>query len=271
MTNDITAELRRAREAAGLSLADVADATLINVRFLGEIDEGRFDFLPQSYVRAFLREYAATVGLAPDDLLRRYDAAAAPQTAPSPSPVAAVLTPPQVQTHPPVPERAASLQVSPRVAPIALTAVGVLALVVILWNALTPDQKTQPGEIPFDDVRAEHERAARTDTMTAGAAVAAAAPRTDSLTLTAAALDSVWLQIRIDEGPVRTLILRKGSKTTWKAATRFTLTLGNAGGAEFTLNSRALGRLGAPGTVLRALELSHATLKGPAVPSRAPR
>jgi hypothetical protein len=160
------------------------------------------------------------------------------------------------------------LQVSPRTAPLALIAVGALALVVILWNPFTPDPAARPEEIPFDDVRAEHERQGRTDTA---AADTAAAPRADTLTLTAAALDSVWLQNRSDEGPVRTLILRKGSTTSWKAATRFTLTLGNAGGAEFTLNAKSLGRLGKTGTVLRAVELSHATLKSSGAPPRPPR
>lgn len=255
----IAAELRNAREALGLSLADVADTTLINVRFLEELDAGRCDFLPQTYVRAFLREYAATVGLSPEDILRRYEAArSAAADAPAPEagalPAQAVAPAPALSPGP----RPEGLQITPRVARWALLGAGLVAGGVILWNALSRDTGPAVREIPFDEVRAEHERAAG-DT----AAPPAPAGLRDSLTLTAAALDSVWLQIRVDEGPVRTLILRRGSRMSWRAADRFTLTLGNAGGAEFTLNDRPLGRLGRTGTVVRARELNRATLAEP--------
>jgi hypothetical protein len=264
MMDRIAADLRAAREAAGLTLADIADTTLINVQFLAALDAGRTDFLPQTYVRAFLREYAAAVGLSPEDILRRYDSARAAVPAAgaaAATPETAASTPVPVTTPPPAPPRPEGFQIPPRIARGALIAVGVLGLGVILWNALTRDPEPAVREIPFDDVRAEHERAAAADTVAAVPASAAG----DSLILTATITDSVWLQLRIDDGPIRTLILRSGSRT-WKASRLFTVTLGNAGGAEFTLNGTPLGRLGKPGSVVRARELSRATLTTPPAP-----
>ena len=60
------AELRRMREARGLSLRHIAAVTKIGVRFLEYIEEDRFAFLPAPvYLRGFLQEYARLVGIDP--------------------------------------------------------------------------------------------------------------------------------------------------------------------------------------------------------------
>ncbi len=60
------ADLRRIREARGLSLRHIATVTKIGVRFLEYVEEDRFDFLPASvYLRGFLQAYARLVGIDP--------------------------------------------------------------------------------------------------------------------------------------------------------------------------------------------------------------
>ena len=58
-------DLRTARQHGQLTLQQVADLTLVNVKFLEAIDRGDYAFLPQAYVRAFVREYAQVVGIDP--------------------------------------------------------------------------------------------------------------------------------------------------------------------------------------------------------------
>jgi len=59
-------DLRRLREARGLSLRHIAGVTKIGLRFLEYIEEDRFAFLPPAvYLRGFLQEYARLVGLNP--------------------------------------------------------------------------------------------------------------------------------------------------------------------------------------------------------------
>src|SRR5512142_1334804 len=100
--------LKQAREAKNLSLADVADSTFISIRYLEAIEAGRTDILPQAYVRAFIREYAAVVGLDPAEIMRRYDnptPATAPASSASPAPTQTVSpaeTPPPAIVTPPV-------------------------------------------------------------------------------------------------------------------------------------------------------------------------
>jgi len=67
------AELRGLREARGVTLRHVANATKIGTRFLEYIEEDRFELLPASvYLRGFLQEYARTLGLDPRGLADAY-------------------------------------------------------------------------------------------------------------------------------------------------------------------------------------------------------
>jgi cytoskeletal protein RodZ len=65
--------LKRAREARGMSIGEVARATRIPASSIERIEAEHFDDLPgEVFTRGFLRAYATTVGLIPDDVLARY-------------------------------------------------------------------------------------------------------------------------------------------------------------------------------------------------------
>lgn len=71
-------ELRRAREEAGLELADVAAHLRIRSNFLSALEEGRPDALPGiTYAIGYVRTYAAFLGLEPDAAVRRFKEEAA--------------------------------------------------------------------------------------------------------------------------------------------------------------------------------------------------
>jgi len=60
------ADLRRIREAHGISLRHISTVTKIGLRFLEYIEQDRFDFLPAPvYLRGFLLEYGRLVGIDP--------------------------------------------------------------------------------------------------------------------------------------------------------------------------------------------------------------
>lgn len=60
------AELRRMREARGVSLRHIASVTKIGLRHLEYLEEDRFQLLPAPvYLRGFLQEYARLVGIDP--------------------------------------------------------------------------------------------------------------------------------------------------------------------------------------------------------------
>ncbi|MDX9757964.1 MAG: DUF4115 domain-containing protein [Bacteroidota bacterium] len=65
--------LRSVREHAGLSLEDLHERTRISLKNLRLIESGDFPSIPQTYVRAFVREYARTVGLDEEEIIARYN------------------------------------------------------------------------------------------------------------------------------------------------------------------------------------------------------
>src|ERR1043165_9751956 len=71
-------ELRREREIRGISLKEIADATKISKRFLEAIERNDHRTLPAPvFTRGFVREYAKYLGLNVDEIVNRYNYAAA--------------------------------------------------------------------------------------------------------------------------------------------------------------------------------------------------
>ncbi|GBC77495.1 Cytoskeleton protein RodZ [bacterium HR08] len=66
-------ELRRRREAKGIELQDIANATRVAVRFLRAIEEDDFASLPGGlFTRSFIRTYARHVGMDEEEAIARY-------------------------------------------------------------------------------------------------------------------------------------------------------------------------------------------------------
>lgn len=69
--SELGQQLKEARLQKGLSLDDVQEMTKIRKRYLEAIETGDYKVLPGSfYVRAFIKTYAETVGLNPDEILK---------------------------------------------------------------------------------------------------------------------------------------------------------------------------------------------------------
>lgn len=72
---DVGSRLRAARERRGLSVADVAHTTKISIAALKAIERNDFGRLPGGvFRRAYVRSFAAEVGLDGDELVRDYRA-----------------------------------------------------------------------------------------------------------------------------------------------------------------------------------------------------
>jgi len=254
-------ELKRTREAKQISLSEIADITLINVRFLEAIEQGNVSILPQTYIRAFIREYATVIGLDPEQALRKYEAAigggalaAAAEPRRASGPVAAATSVPQ--------EGKPTWFARPRV--LVSAAIGIV-LIAVLFFLLSPGGGDAPKaveETPFQNVLKETTRRLPPPPALQHPVEqpkAAPAP-SDSLTLRAVISDSLWLRMAVDQEPPREYLFRPNTRISWKARDHFTLTLGNAGNVDFTLNQNPLGALGPRGAVVRNVEISRRNL-----------
>ncbi|WP_192988227.1 helix-turn-helix domain-containing protein [Carnobacterium mobile] len=71
--NEIGEKLQEARKAKGYTLDDLQQMTKIQKRYLIAIEEGNYNVMPgKFYARAFIKQYADTVGLNGDQLLEEY-------------------------------------------------------------------------------------------------------------------------------------------------------------------------------------------------------
>lgn len=71
--NEVGEKLKEARKEKGYTLDDLQQITKIQKRYLVAIEEGNLESLPGNfYARAFIKQYADTVGLDGDKLLEEY-------------------------------------------------------------------------------------------------------------------------------------------------------------------------------------------------------
>jgi cytoskeletal protein RodZ len=74
MFDKLSEELKAARVRSGISLQQLANKSRIDIKFLEYIEDGNFSFLPELYVKAFLKEYIKFVGLDEKLILKKYEA-----------------------------------------------------------------------------------------------------------------------------------------------------------------------------------------------------
>ena len=77
MLSKFAEELRNARLKKGISLEQMAAKTRIDIKFLEAIDNGNFSFLPELYVKAFIKQYAKVVDLDEQETIDMYEEARA--------------------------------------------------------------------------------------------------------------------------------------------------------------------------------------------------
>jgi cytoskeletal protein RodZ len=75
MLKTFSEDLKYFRESKNMTLKDVALDTRLNMSVLENMESGDFTFQPQTYIRAFLRQYAKSIGLNPDAILKDYEQA----------------------------------------------------------------------------------------------------------------------------------------------------------------------------------------------------
>ena len=125
--------LRDQREARGLGMLDLEKNLRIRRHHLEAIEEGRFDKLPgAAYIPAFLRAYAAHVGLDPEKVLTAYHLSGA-------VPIKRPITLP------------ADFPIVERRAPIGLAVLTVLLVVgagYAVWNYLPREQSVIAEKVP---------------------------------------------------------------------------------------------------------------------------
>ncbi|MFQ5640140.1 MAG: helix-turn-helix domain-containing protein [bacterium] len=64
--------LKQARQNLNKTLEEVHDRTRISIQHLKYLENNEFSFLPETYVKSFLKDYSKELGLDADDILHQY-------------------------------------------------------------------------------------------------------------------------------------------------------------------------------------------------------
>lgn len=252
-------ELRREREIRGISLKEIADATKISKRFLDAIERNDHKTLPAPvFTRGFVREYARYLGLNAEEIVSRYNYAAAGDDRIEKSTHLDRLVPDRTAESERKPARSRGLP-----SPFARVDRGIyvlLFLVAALIGAVYWTVRHRHLLAANETVETQREPASRpvavvpapTSTAPQASAPAPPTPVNDGLLhLTVNFTDKSWISLDVD-GKNFSFDGAKGEKKTFEARERFRFkTIGNAAGVELTLNDVRIPPMGREGEVLR--------------------
>jgi hypothetical protein len=243
-------ELRREREIRGISLKEIADATKISKRFLDALERNDHRTLPAPvFTRGFVREYSRYVGLNAEEMVNRYNFAAANDDR--------IEKPPQVEKYSLTPPRDISPKpprkrgIPPVYARIDRNLVAAVviaaALAAVAWWAVQNRRMEQ-------DVAAETPVVATSETATIARAPARATPVVDDSTLHLAveAMEVSWVELEADGKTVVNATMEKGEKRTFEASEAFFFRkIGNPPGLKLTLNGAVVPAFADDGKMVR--------------------
>lgn len=238
--------LRQAREAAGLSLADVADRTKVRPGLLTQIEADAHERLPAlTYTLGFIKAYARTVGLDPGQAAEQFRLEAGSND-----------PPPSLIDLQPLEER----RLPSRALVVTSLAATLIAVAVLAAFSFRPAPAPVVGE------GAAPAPAAIPAELVAASDPAPVAPPSVALV----AREDVWIRVtdatsgeRFFEGA-----LAAGGRLDIPPERKLVLRAGRAGALEVSIGGEVLPPLGGAGEVLRAQPLDAEALRA-ATASRA--
>src|ERR1700682_499561 len=259
-------ELRREREIRGISLKEIADTTKISKRFLEAIERNDHKTLPSPvFTRGFVREYSRYLGLNAEEIVNRYNYAAAGDDRIEKSAHLDRLVPDRSVESDRKPAHSRGLP-----SPFARVERGIYVLLFLVAALIGAIYWVRHRHLAAASEAAEAQRelvsrpSATAPVTTATAPQTASTPATTTATVTPTPApvndgllhltmnftDASWISLEVDH-KTYSFDARKGDRKTFEAKERFRFkTIGNAAGVEMTLNDVRIPTLGREGKVL---------------------
>jgi cytoskeletal protein RodZ len=282
MLDKFAEELKEQREKSGLTVQQLATKTRIDVKFLEAIELGNFAFLPELYVKAFIKQYAKTVGIDEELTLKKYmDAKEGKSFQIDPSIVEekieqnetsdtepikseiptteetkpAVQPPSPLKSYNDLPKQNSAedeSKINKQLMMFGLGGVGVIIIAAILYFLVfNRSNEIIVAETPIEEVIAQsNERYVEKDPVEQNLNDNTIVPASiDSLYLTFSAKEISWVFVVLDNNSVKEFTLSPNSKFTLVAAKEFKATIGNSGGISLQLNNKPIDFTGQSGSV----------------------
>ena len=233
--------LKERREFLNKSLEEIRDQMKISTEFLKALEQDNFTFLPDTYVKAFLKSYATNLGLDENEILNKYLANQGEKRRAQELESELLLS------------KSGSSDISFQKLEWAL-GIGLFLLicsVIFVYVRYKPqifeESATKVDEIPIEDFISEK------NSVNAHSTSENKENFTSPLELQITAVETVWLRMTIDSQKVTEYILPPGHKRKWNAEKEFDIFVGNAGGLIINFGGKELGNLGDSGERMRLL------------------
>lgn len=243
MLKSFANELKKTREEAGITLEGVSAKTRIDIKFLKALERGDVHFLPELYVKAFVKQYAKVIGLDADETLQRFLLAKDGKTLPGKedetvdSEIVETGTEDQESQGQKQEDKKKKLLVYSVSVLIAL-----IAVVLIYFLFVKDKENNIVVEKPFDEVLLDTPKRFVNEEVDQ-------IPKENSpinieeLTLTLTnndSGDSAWIFVVMDNKTSREFLLFPKTSQSFKAKSNFKFTLGNSGVIDLKINSEKI-------------------------------
>lgn len=267
MLDRFAEQLRKARLKKGISLQQIAAKTRIDIKFLEAIDNGNFGFLPDLYVKAFIRQFAKSVDLDENEAIKKYEDALAGKFIEDDEPKSLLEQKIETRTEEPEPPKEKQTPVfdsspaveKPKTKPddlnkklrLLIYAAGVILVGVIIYFSLSNRSSTiVVEEVPYEKILEEtrnryevkEEKKDSLAVLVSADSIALQFINTDSV-------DSAWVMVIHDDSFKEDFLLYPGSSKSVRAKDNLKFTLGNSGVILLKLDNQQLDFEGRKGSV----------------------
>jgi cytoskeletal protein RodZ len=255
----------------------MATKTRIDLKFLEAIDQGNFSFLPDLYVKAFVKQYAKSVGLDENITLKKFETAREGKEFDSnpPAPVEEIkqpeipkIEPLKTETPKPIVKSTSPLKSyvdeqkqkssddenksNTQLMIFGLGGIGLIVIAALLFFfVFNKSDKIIVEETPIEEVielgnqRYVEEEPA--EQITGDSTIVPVA--SDSLYLTFYAKETSWVFVVLDNNRTQEFTLSPNSKFSVTALNEFKATVGNSGGVTLQVNNKPVDFTGRIGSV----------------------
>ena len=278
MLDKFADELRQQREKAGLSLQQMATKTRIDIKFLEAIDQGNFAFLPDLYVKAFVKQFAKTIGLDENLTIKKFEAAREGKEI-DPNPPASIEENPKTEVPKVEAPKTETPAITAKSTPphksyvdeqkqkssgdegkansqlmiFGLGGIGLIIIAALLYFFVFSKSDTIiVEETPIDEVIEQSnqryvEEEEPAEQITSDSTIVPVS--SDSLYLTFNAKETSWVFVVLDNNRTQEFTLSPNSKFSVAASREFKATIGNSGGVTLQLNNQSVDFTGRVGSV----------------------
>ncbi|MCH8326245.1 MAG: helix-turn-helix domain-containing protein [Bacteroidetes bacterium] len=256
MLNKFAHELKKAREKADITLQNLSARSRLDIKFLQSMEKGDFLFLPELYVKAFIKDYAKFVGIDENETIKKYEAAKKGiDYNKNKDETESEIVQTEKKEKPDVKEKLFGGQQNNTIqnnqfsagfnffsdkqnVKILAIVGGVILLVIIALLIFNSNNKPEiiVKEKPYEEVRKENQQRFVEDKKKSNTTF----KKEDALILLISATDTSWIKVQSDTNEPKEFTLFPGSKININSFEKFVMIIGNSGGVSLNLDGNEL-------------------------------